>query len=122
MPFTIIPVDANRGAQRKSVVLEGRRFTLHFFFCVRTDSWYLHIDNSAGTRLVSGWRLTTLYPITDRSDRRRWPRGYLTVLSGGETAFDDPDREAMGTTHFLMYLPYSQLSELVAVAIGSADA
>ena len=115
MPFLEISIDPNKEAQSKAFVVDDeRRFVLHVFYVKRTESWYCHLDMSDGTSLISGRRLTTLDPITDISDRKKWPRGYLSVFAlTDEHRYEDADKEALGSTHFIMYLPFSQLSETI---------
>ena len=121
MPFRLIHINPEKEAQWTSIVLDGRRFYIYFYYVIRTRSWYIHLETSSRVRLVSGWRLTALYPITDQSDRRRWARGYLTVISNTSHTLQDPERESLETTHFLAYLPFSELGETITAVQVNED-
>lgn len=123
MPVEIIPVNPDQGAQRVSVVLDGTRFVLHLFYIRRTDSWYLHLDTTNGTRLVSGWRLTYLFPVSDISNRQQWPIGTLSVITARpDLRFTDPGDGDLGDTHELGYLPFLNSTELLFATLATEDA
>jgi len=109
--FDEIRFDPEGGAQRFRLELDGKQFRLTFFFVRASGSWYFHIDDSVGERLVSGVRLVSWYPLADRLKylAGMWTDSDLVVIPPADAFYTDPGRDELGDTHRLMRLKLAEL-------------
>ena len=58
-----IPVQPALAAQKMSIVLDGVRYTLRFYFCFRQDTWLMDILDDTETEIIVGKKLVVDYPL-----------------------------------------------------------
>jgi len=109
--FDEIRFDADEGAQTFRMELDGKTFRFTFFFVRAADSWYFHVDDSVGTRVVSGIRVVSWYALGERFKymSKMWEDSSLVVLPPADAFFSDPGHDELGDTHRLMRLKLAEL-------------
>ena len=113
MAIVEIPVRSDLDRYSLTVDLEGTEYRLLFAFNSRDDHWYLSVDLTDGTALVSGTAIVADSPLLGRwAWRQELPAdGYLMAVdSSGEA--EEPRKEDLGDRVKLLWVPYEDLAEL----------
>lgn len=82
---------------------EGRTFFLTMRWNERAGAWFMAVDDSGGTRLLSCIRLVVDWPLFARFTDARLPFGNL-VLEDSQGEEKDPDLQGLGSRVRMYYV------------------
>lgn len=97
-----MPVRSDLPAYTFQVELEGTLFTFDFEWNERSQSWAMGIADAAGTKLLSGIRVITGWPLIDRFQSAALPLGSLYCIDTSDEN-KDPGADDFGSRVQLIY-------------------